>query len=63
MAIKCLVRERCPRCGEIDAKIEGRFVRRGLHRCSNPIPGPPVYPQTLERKHVIFISGEGKIGR
>lgn len=42
MALKLAVYEICRKCGAVDARIEGDYVRSGLHDCPVPKPeGPP----------------------
>jgi len=54
MSIKRTVKELCPRCGEVQARVlpDGR-VSVG-HSCKQPVPGPQAPPYTFRAGEVIF---------
>ena len=58
MAPKATVHERCEKCGQRDARLEGNQVIRSLHRCPKAPPGPQSAPHPLPLSQVNFIPAE-----
>lgn len=58
MAVKVTVRERCDKCGQRDARLEGNRVIRSLHRCPKAPPGPSSVPHPLPLSQVNFFPAE-----
>lgn len=57
MALKATVHEKCDRCGQRDARVEGNYVVTG-HKCLNPVPGPGDFPRRMPLSSVNFVRGE-----
>jgi hypothetical protein len=47
MALKTPIYEYCPRCGQLDARLDGNGIVFNLHRCPDPVPGPVDPPRKL----------------
>lgn len=54
MAIKRTIKERCDRCGEINARLMPDGSVKVGHVCKNPTQGPQAPPYTFRPKEVIF---------
>ncbi len=58
MAPKVTIHERCSRCGQRDARLEGSQVIRSLHTCPDAPPGPSSAPTPLRASAVNYIPAE-----
>lgn len=58
MAPKLAIRERCGRCGEVDAVATQKGIKTG-HSCSNPVPGPSDPPRTLLWRDAYLVNRDG----
>ena len=60
MAVRRVIPERCPRCGQVQATLRPDGSVAVDHNCPQGPPGPPSYPVTYRACEVDFVPATGE---